>query len=90
MTELVKDDVITIIIEERIGLDYAQKLYAVYRDNASNNDTFYDHLYIRLHKDYDDDPLSTSGLPKCRFCRQDSRIRCTAYIIILVVGAVLL
>ncbi len=80
---------ITIIIEERIGLDYAQKLYTVYRDNTSNNDTFYDHLYTRLRKDYDDDPLSISGLPKCRFCRQDSRIRYTTHIITLVVGAVL-
>ena len=90
MIELVKDNVITIIIEERIGLNYTQKLYVVYRDNASNNDTFYDYLYTRLRKDYDDDPLSMSGLLKCRFCRRDSWIRYTTYIITLVVGVVLL
>ena len=80
---------ITIIIEKRIGLDYAQKLYAIYRDNVSNNDTFYNHLYTRLCKDYNNDPLFISGLLKCRFCRQDSWIHYTVYIITLVVSAVL-
>ena len=58
---------ITITTEKRIGLDCAEKLFAVCGDNASPNDTFCDHLYQQLLKDYDDDPASISGLPRCRF-----------------------
>jgi hypothetical protein len=38
VTEEIKGDVITIITEEHIGLNYAHKLFAVCRDNISNND----------------------------------------------------
>jgi hypothetical protein len=78
VTEEIKGDVITITTEERIGLDCAHKLFAVCGDNASNNDTFCDHLHARLLQTHDDDPSSTSGLPHCRFRGRDSRIRCIA------------
>jgi hypothetical protein len=58
-------------------------------DNATNNDTFYNHLHAKLLEEYDDDPASTSGLPKCYFKGQDSRIRYIAHIISLVVDVVL-
>jgi hypothetical protein len=89
VTEIVQNDVITITIEERVGLNCAHKLFAVCGDNATNNDTFCDHLLERLQQDYDDDSSSTLGLPKCRFHGQDSRIRYGAHIISLVVDAVL-
>jgi hypothetical protein len=87
--EQVQDDVITLTIEERIGLDYAYKLFAVCGDNALNNDTFCDHLYKRLLQTYDNNPLSNSGLPHCRFYGRSSRICCITHIIALVVGTIL-
>jgi hypothetical protein len=58
-------------------------------DNATPNNTFCDHLYQQLLRDYDDNPTSNSGLPRCRFHGRRSRICCIAHIIALVVGAVL-
>jgi len=43
--EEVQGNKITITTEKRIGLDCAEKLFAVCEDNVSPNDTFYDHLY---------------------------------------------
>jgi hypothetical protein len=88
-TETIINNTITTIIEERIGLNYREKLFAVYRDNALNNDIFYDYLYNLLLHDYDNDPILNTGLPKCHFYGRPSRIRCIAYLIALVVGAVL-
>jgi hypothetical protein len=88
-TEIIEGDMIKTITEERIGLKCAEKLFAVCGDNTPANDTFADHLLNLLQHDYDDDPSSTSGLPKCRFHGRSSRIRCIAHIIALVVGAVL-
>jgi hypothetical protein len=56
--EQVKDDVITVTIEEYIGLDIAPKLFVVCGDNALNNNTFCDYLYERLLQDYNDNPTS--------------------------------
>jgi hypothetical protein len=89
VTESVKDDIITVTEEEGLGLNCAHKLFAVCGDNATNNDTFCDHLHAKLLEEHDNDPASTSGLPKCCFKGQDSRIRCIAHIISLVVNAVL-
>ena len=50
---------------------------------------FCDHLYNLLLHDYDDDPMSNIGLLKCHFYGRPSRIRCIAYIIAFVIGAVL-
>jgi hypothetical protein len=90
-TETIINNIITTITEERIGLDYYKKLFTVYRDNTSNNDTFCDHLHnLLLHDyDYDNDLTSNTGLPKCHFHSRSSRIRCITYLIALVVGAVL-
>jgi hypothetical protein len=87
--EEVQGDKITITTEKRVGLNCAQKLFAVCGDNASPNDTFCDHVHQRLLREYDDNPVSTAGLPRCRFHGRDSRIRCTAHIIALVVGDIL-
>jgi hypothetical protein len=94
VTESVKNDIVTVTEEERIGLSCAHKLCAhklcaVCGDNATDNDTFCDHLHAKLLEEYDDEPTSTSGLPKCRFKGRDSRIRCIAHIISLVADAVL-
>jgi hypothetical protein len=88
-TETIINNIITTIIEERIGLNYREKLFTVYRDNTSNNNIFCDYLYNLLLHDYDDDPILNTGLPKCHFHGRPSRIRCIAYLIALVVGIVL-
>lgn len=88
-TEIIEGDTIKTVTEERIGLKCAQKLFTVCGDNAPVNDTFCDHLYNLLLHDYDDDPMSNTGLLKCYFYGRPSRIRCIAYIIALVVGTVL-
>jgi hypothetical protein len=89
VTESIENGYIKTVTEERVGLNCAHKLFAVCGDNASPNDTFCDHLHTRLLRDYDSNPLSTSGLPRCRFRGRSSRIRCMAHIISLVVDAVL-
>jgi hypothetical protein len=48
VTKNIKGGTIVIITEERVGLNCAQKLFAVYRDNTTPNDTFCDHLHKRL------------------------------------------
>jgi hypothetical protein len=88
-TETIINNIITTIIEERIGLNYREKLFIVYGDNVLNNDTFCDYLYNLLLYDYDDDPTLNTGLLKCYFHGRPSRIRCIAYLIALVVGAIL-
>lgn len=65
ITKQIKDDVITITIEERVGLDCAAKLFTICRDNASNNDTFCDYLYKRLLQTHENNLDSNSGLPHC-------------------------
>ena len=88
-TKTVQDDIIKTITKERVSLKCAEKLFAVYGDNALNNNTFCDHLLKHLHHNYDDSPTSTTGLPKCRFHGHMSRIWYIAHIIALVVNAVL-
>jgi hypothetical protein len=88
-TETIINNIITTIIEERIGLNCREKLFIIYRDNTLNNDIFYDHLYNLLLHDYDDDLILNTGLLKCHFYGRPSRIRCIAYLIALVVGVVL-
>jgi hypothetical protein len=87
--ETIINNIITTITEERIGLNCRKKLFIVYGDNVLNNDIFCDHLYNLLLHDYDDDLISNTGLLKCHFHGRPSRIRCIAYLIALVVGAVL-
>ena len=87
--ETIINNIIITIIEERIGLDYREKLFIIYRDNTSNNNIFCDYLYNLLLYDYDDDPILNTGLPKCHFYGRPSRIRCIAYLIALVVSVVL-
>jgi hypothetical protein len=72
--ETIINNIITTIMEERIGLDCREKLFVVCEDNVSNNDTFCDYLYNLLLHDYDDDPISNTGLPKCHFHGRPSRI----------------
>jgi len=88
-TEIIEGDTIKTVTEERIGLKCAQKLFIVYGDNTLINDTFCDHFYNLLLYDYDDDPMSNTGLLKCHFYSRPSRIRYIAYIIALVVDIVL-
>jgi hypothetical protein len=89
-TEVVRENVRTITTEKHIGLNIAHKLFAVCGDNASPNDTFCDHFHQRLLSNgFDDNPASGNSLPLCRFHGRNSRIRCMAHIIALVVGAVL-
>jgi hypothetical protein len=57
----VKDDIITTIVEERVGLDIAQKLFAICGDNATNNDTFCDHFHARLLSKFENDPTLDSN-----------------------------
>jgi hypothetical protein len=87
-TEVVKDDIITTIVEEQVGLDIAQKLFAVCGDNATNNDTFCDHFHARLLSKFENDPTLDSNIVRCRFRGQDSRIRCITHIISLIVDAI--
>jgi hypothetical protein len=62
--EIVKDSVYTITIEKHVGLNIAHKLFAVCRDNASSNDTFYNHFYQRLLTNgFDDTLASGNSLP---------------------------
>jgi hypothetical protein len=89
VTENIKGGTIVTTTEERVGLNCAQKLFAVCGDNATPNDTFCDHLHKRLLRNFDDNPTSSSDLPRCRFRGRSSRIRCVAHIIALVVQAVL-
>ena len=72
--ETIINNIITTIIDERIGLDYYEKLFIVYRDNTSNNDIFYNHFYNLLLYDYGDDLTLNTGLPKCHFYSRLSRI----------------
>ena len=88
-TETIINNIITTIIEERISLNYHKKLFIVYGDNASNNNTFCNHLYNLLLHDYNNDPTLNIGLPKCHFHGRLSRIRCIAYLITLVIGIIL-
>ncbi len=79
-----------VIIEKHVGLDIIYKLFAICRDNASSNNTFYNHLYQRLLSNrFDNNPTSGNSLLICRFYRRQSRIRYIAYIIVLVVSTVL-
>jgi hypothetical protein len=48
VTKKIEGNIVTIITEERIGLNCTEKLFAVCGDNASPNDTFCDHLHQRL------------------------------------------
>jgi hypothetical protein len=80
----------TTTTEKHVGRNVVHKLFAVCGDNASPNDTFYDHLLQRLHDNgFDDDPSCSKGLDRCRFRGRASRVRCIAHIIALVVGAIL-
>lgn len=89
VVETIKDDVITTTTQERVGLNCAEKLFAVCGDNASPNDTFCDHLLEKLLQEHDDDPTANSDLPRCRFHGRLSRTRCVAHIIALIVDAIL-
>jgi hypothetical protein len=60
-TETIINNIITTVIEERIGRNYREKLFIIYRDNTSNNDTFYDHFYNLLLHDYDNDLTSNTS-----------------------------
>jgi hypothetical protein len=48
VTENIKEGTIVIITEERVGLNCAQKLFAVCEDNTTPNNTFCDYLHKRL------------------------------------------
>jgi hypothetical protein len=72
VTEKVEANIVTITTEERIGLNCAEKLFAVCGDNASPNDTFYDHLHQRLLQDFNDNWTPNSNLPCCRFHSRSS------------------
>jgi hypothetical protein len=89
VTENIKEGTIVTTTEERVGLNCAQKLFAVYRDNATPNNTFCDHLHKRLLRNFDNNPTSSSDLPRYRFRGRSSRIRCVAHIIALIIQAVL-
>ena len=89
VTEKVEGNIVTITTEERIGLNCAEKLFAVCGDNALPNNTFCNHLHQRLLQDFDDNWTPNSNLPRCRFHGRLSQIRCIAYIIALVVNDVL-
>jgi hypothetical protein len=88
-TETIINNIITTVTEERIGLDYREKLFIVYGDNTLKNDTFCDHFYNLLLHDYDDDLILNTGLLKCHFYSRPSRIRCIAHLIALIISIVL-
>ena len=79
----ITDYSLTTVTELVVGLDSIAKLFAVTGDNASNNDTFCDHLHEKLlAQGYDD--YGRQGLSRCWFHGRKSRIRCAAHIIALV------
>jgi hypothetical protein len=87
--ETIINNIITTIMEERIGLNCREKLFAICGDNASNNNIFYDHLYNLLLHDYNNDPTSNTGLLKCHFHSRPSRIQYIAHLIALVISVIL-
>jgi hypothetical protein len=71
-------------------LNIRQKLIAITADNASNNDTLCRHLFNRLSRhfdSYDSEVQYNEGT--MRFKGEESRIRCFAHILNLVVKAIL-
>jgi len=72
--ETIINNIITTIIKERISLNCHKKLFIVYKDNALNNNIFYNHLYNLLLHDYNDDLILNTGLLKCYFYGCPSRI----------------
>jgi hypothetical protein len=72
--ETIINNIITTIIEERIGLNCYKKLFIICGDNILNNDIFCDYLYNLLLYNYNDDPILNTGLPKCHFHGRLSRI----------------
>jgi hypothetical protein len=87
-TEVIIDSTITTTTEERVGLDIAHKLFAVCGDNAGNNNTFCDHFHQRLLSKFENEPAPDSDSVRCRFRGRESRIRCIAHIISLIVDAI--
>jgi len=64
-----------------ISLKIAHKIIAIYGDNASNNDTFYDYFYAKLlANNYNNNPQSNLSLPRYLFQGRASYIRCLAHI----------
>ena len=83
------NNIIIIIIEERISLNYYKKLFVVYEDNILNNNTFCDYLYNLLLYNYNNNPILNIGLLKCHFYSRLSRIQYITYLIALVISIVL-
>jgi hypothetical protein len=87
--EMIINNIIITITKERIGLNCREKLFTVYRDNTSNNNTFCNHLYNLLLYNYDNDPILNTGLLKCHFYGRPSRILYIDYLIAFVVNIIL-
>ena len=68
-------------------LKVKHKLFAITRDNTSNNSTLYYHLFQRLREEYNDQPSPIR--PRIRFHGKLSFIRCLTYVINLIYKDVL-
>jgi hypothetical protein len=80
------------MVEELLfELDIANKMIALTRNNAGNNDTYCDHLYKSLLQTYNDAniPSRLHLNPLMRFLRQKSYILCLTHIINLIYNDVL-
>ncbi|KAH8589123.1 ribonuclease H-like domain-containing protein, partial [Bisporella sp. PMI_857] len=73
------------ILEE---LKIKHKLFAITGDNAGNNSTLCQALYISLKRKYDD-RVSPIGRPQMRFHGKQSWVRCLAHVIALICKDVL-
>jgi hypothetical protein len=88
-TETVEIDGKTVeMTYKAINLNIAHKLVTVYGDNASSNDTFCDYFLNKLRVNFDEDPQTFTGMPRCLFQGRQSRVRCLAHIINLIAEAV--
>jgi hypothetical protein len=66
-----------------------QKLFAITRDNASNNSTLYSHLHRKLKREFNNEITVNSSKPLINFHSENSYICYLAHIINLIYKAIL-
>jgi hypothetical protein len=72
-----------IVLELAEELKIKQKIFAICGDNAGNNGTLCESLFMTLRRTYDNKP-SAIGKPQMQFHGRHSWIRCFAHVIALI------
>ena len=78
------ENMAAVVLDMLQELDIAPKLLTVTGDNAGNNGTMCDTLYVELSKSYDNEDREFRLKPLMRFHGRPSFIRCLAHVINLI------